>query len=70
MLLTAHSGITQVSPVDLRVLSAKITDVTIDKLISIFGQDPSGKPAKLTICFNSNETKRKIESIISNMVGK
>jgi hypothetical protein len=70
ILLTNHSGLTQVSPVDLRVLLSTFQRVTADDLLAIFGQDPSGKPVRLTLCFENSAMKEQMEHLILSLLTK
>ena len=70
ILLTNHSGFTQVSPVDLRNLFCTNPNMREEDVLAIFGQDPSGKPIRLTLCFQNQQTKTIVENIIQGLLNK
>jgi hypothetical protein len=56
--------------VDLRVLLSTFQGVTADDLLAIFGQDPSGKPVRLTLCFENSAMKEQMEHLILSLLTK
>jgi hypothetical protein len=63
IILTKHSGLTQVSPVDKRYFNI-LSLSSEDRLLAIFGQDSNGKPVKLTMYFESMNRKNEVEKIL------